>query len=251
MIIPTAEPFFIRRGPVGVLLVHGFTGTPKEMRWMGDYLADQGFSVLGLRLAGHATKPEDLNRVSWLDWLASVEDGYHLLKGVSDVIFIAGLSMGGILSLVFASRFPVAGLIAMSTPYELPRDPRLHFIHLLWRLVPTLPKGEPDWQDPKPMQDHIDYPHYPTKAIIEVNNLLEEMRSSLPNITTPSLLIHSKNDGSVPFVHMEKIYSQLGCNDKEMFTIENSGHVVIRDYDKGLVFETAKAFIDRICGNSV
>jgi carboxylesterase len=221
------------------------------MGWMGEYLAGEGYSVLGVRLAGHATQPEDLNRVSWLDWLGSVEDGYHLLKGVSDVIFVARLSMGCALSLIFASRFPVAGLIVMSIPYELPRDPRLRFLHLLWRLVQTLPKDQPDWQDPKPKQDHIDYPHYPTKAIIEVNNLMEEMRSSLPNISTPSLLIHSKTDGSVPFVHMEKIYSQLGCNDKEMFTIKNSGHVVIWDSEKGLVFKTAKAFIDRICGNSV
>ena len=121
-IIPSAEPFFFPGGSTGVLLVHGFTGAPKEMRWMGEYLAQKGFSVLGVRLAGHATQPEDILRVHWQDWLTSVEDGYHLLKGVASNIVIGGLSLGGVLSLIFASRFEVAGVIAMSTIFELPPD---------------------------------------------------------------------------------------------------------------------------------
>lgn len=249
MIIPTAEPFFMPGGPVGVLLVHGFTGTPKEMRWMGEYLARQGYSVLGVRLAGHATHPDDLIRTRWQDWLGSVEDGYHLLKCVSEEIVVAGLSMGGILSLLFAARYPVSGLIAMSTPYELPPDPRMRYLNLIWRFIPTVPKGEPDWQDPTPAQDHIDYPHYTTRAIIELNALTMEMRSSLSDISAPALLIHSKKDGSVPYEHMGKIYSRIKSQDKQMFTVENSGHVIIRDSEKERVFEAAKAFIHRISGN--
>ena len=80
-IIPGAEPFFFPGGSTGCLLVHGFTGTPKEMRAMGEYLHQRGFSVLGVRLTGHATRPEDLQRARWQDWLLSVEDGWQLLKG--------------------------------------------------------------------------------------------------------------------------------------------------------------------------
>ncbi len=69
-LIPTAEPFVFPGGPVGCLLVHGFTGTPKEMRWLGEYLAGQGHTVLGVRLAGHATQPEDMIRARWWDWAA-------------------------------------------------------------------------------------------------------------------------------------------------------------------------------------
>ncbi|MBI1854527.1 MAG: carboxylesterase, partial [Chloroflexi bacterium] len=64
-IIPTAEPFFLPGSKTGCLLIHGFTGAPKEMRWMGEYLADKGYSVLGVRLAGHATRPEDMIRSNW------------------------------------------------------------------------------------------------------------------------------------------------------------------------------------------
>lgn len=249
-IIPSAEPFFFPGGSTGVLLVHGFTGAPKEMRWMGEYLAQKGFSVLGVRLAGHATQPEDILRVHWQDWLTSVEDGYHLLKGVASNIVIGGLSLGGVLSLIFASRFEVAGVIAMSTIFELPPDSRLRFIRLLYRLQPQVPKGESDWKDPVPESDHVDYPYYPTKAIIQVQGILAELTRALPQISAPCLLMHSRQDGSVPPEHMEKIFSRLGSKDKEMLWIENSGHVIVRDLEKGKVFEAAEKFIRKVSETS-
>jgi len=250
MIIPTAEPFFFPGGPVGVLLVHGFTGAPKEMRWMGEYLAKNGYSVLGVRLAGHATQPEDMLRVQWRDWLASVEDGYYLLKGVANKIVIAGLSMGGVLTLQFAAQFEVSGLIAMSTPFEVPPDPRLPFLPLLWRIVPKIAKGEPDWRDPTLAQDHVDYPYYTTKAVIEVNKLISAMQASLPAVKAPALLMHSLGDGSIPFDHMEKIFNRLGSQNKEMITIKNSGHVIVRDIERETVFRIAAEFIQKICGST-
>ena len=94
LILPTAEPFFLPGDDTGCLLVHGFTGTPKEMRWLGEYLNAAGRSVLGVRLAGHATSLDDMARTRWQDWLASVEDGIGLLSGVTKRIFVLGLSMG-------------------------------------------------------------------------------------------------------------------------------------------------------------
>lgn len=249
MIIPSAEPFFYPGGTVGVLLVHGFTGTPKEMRAMGAYLSTQGYSVLAPRLAGHATLPEDMVRLHWQDWLSSLEDGYQLLKGVSKHIVVAGLSMGGVLTLLFAARFEISACIAMSTPYELPRDPRLPLLNLLWRWVPRIPKDEPDWQDPAPAEDHVDYPFYPTKSILELNKLLSTMQAALPHVQVPTLLMHSKLDGAVPYESMEKIYTRLGSQHKEKLTIENSGHVLTRDLGKRRVFESADSFIRNICGS--
>jgi carboxylesterase len=249
-IIPTAEPFCIPGGTTGCLLVHGFTGAPKEMRWMGDYLAKQGYSVLAPRLAGHATQIEDMNRVLWQDWLVSIEDGWNLLQGMTERIFIAGLSLGGVLSLLFASRFPVTGVIAMSTPYELPHDPRLHFLKWMHRFIPTVEKDPADWHDPEPAKDHIDYPVYPTRAIIELKAVVNEMQAALPNITAPTLLIHSQNDKGVPPTNMEKIYAALGTNAKERVWIEDSGHVIIRDREREIVFQAVNRFIHKVCKGS-
>jgi len=249
MIIPSAEPFFFPGGSTGVLLVHGFTGTPKEMGWMGEYLHKRGYSVLGVRLAGHATQIEDLPHLKWPDWLNSVEDGYHILKGMSDKIVIAGLSMGGILSLLFASHFEVSGVIAMSTLYALPPDPRMRILRWLWRIYPYVPKGEPDWQDPDPAQAQIAYPKYPTPTILELAALVDQMQTALPKIRVPALLMHSRQDESAAPENMEMIYQYLGSQDKTMLWLENSGHVVVRDAEKERVFLAADEFIRRVCLN--
>jgi carboxylesterase len=246
MIIPTAEPFFFPGGSTGCLLIHGFTGAPKEMREMGEYLHQCGYSILGVRLAGHATRPEDLQRARWQDWLLSVEDGWQILRGVSDRIFVCGLSMGGILSLSFAAQFPVAGVVAMSTPYELPPDPRLRFIRFLQYLQPKVSKGEADWQDPASATDHIDYPYYPTRAIIETQQLMAFLHSVLPRVTAPVLLMHSRVDGVVSPENMRKIYAALGSPQKEMLWIENSGHAITCDQQQDQVFAAARDFIQRL-----
>ncbi len=249
-ILPTAEPFYFPGGPTACLLVHGFTGTPKEMRWMGEYLARRGYTVLGVRLAGHATQPADIVRTRWPDWLASVEDGYHLLRGSSEHVFVCGLSMGGIISLLFASHFPVAGAIALSTPYALPDDWRLRFIKLLYWLVPHVPKGPPDWRNPEAVRDHIDYPDYPTRAILELKDLLVQMQRALPSVSTPVLLVQSRQDGSVAPESMQRIYDCLGTSDKQMLWVENSGHVITREPDRQQVFEAVEAFIQRVTQTS-
>jgi carboxylesterase len=135
-IIPGAEPFLFSGGRTGCLLLHGFTGTPREMRLLGDHLARAGHTVLGIRLAGHATCKEDLVRMRWQDWLADIEDGCAFLKERCDRIILMGLSMGGILALVYAARQPVGGLVIMATPHHLPNDVRVPFLKSLSLFIP-------------------------------------------------------------------------------------------------------------------
>jgi len=246
MIIPTAEPFFFPGNRIGCLLIHGYTGAPKEMRWMGEYLGNLGYTVLGVRLAGHATQPEDMSRMRWQDWVTSVEDGYYMLKGWVDQVFVVGLSMGGILSLLFASQHPVSGVVAMSTPYALPNDPRLPFIRIISVFIPNVKQGPSDWQNPEAAKDHVCYPYFPTRAVIQLRDLLSEMRSALPMVRVPVLLIHSKQDTGVVPHNAEQILAALGSQDKQLFWVENSGHVIPREPDRYLAFKTTNEFIQRV-----
>ncbi len=247
-VIPTAEPFFYPGDRTGCLLIHGFTGTPKEMHWLGEYLADQGHTVLGVRLAGHATQPADMLRVRWEDWVISVEDGWHMLSNCTDRVVVMGLSMGGVLALLFASHYPTAGVVAMSTPHHLPPDPRMSYIKILSYLQPSVAKGSPDWRDPAVVQQHVDYPDYPTRAIAELRDLLVEMRSSLPEVKAPVLLIYSTGDLTIrpEDRHTEQIYASLGSQDKQVLWVENSGHVVTEDAEREKVFQSITRFITHL-----
>ncbi|MBT3713938.1 MAG: alpha/beta fold hydrolase [Anaerolineae bacterium] len=249
MITPTTEPFFFPGNKIGCLLTHGFTGAPKEMRWMGEYLAEQGFSVLGVRLAGHATNPDEMIRTRYIDWIHSVEDGYHLLKGVADRVVLVGLSMGGALSLLMASKLDVAGVFAMSTPYRL-TDPRIKFAKIFSPFVKYMPKSgnEPGsgWLDKESWEDHISYPKNPVRSAVEIAALLDEMRATLPKVKVPTLLVHSRNDSYVPPSSMENIYSALGTSDKEMMWVTESGHVIPREPAKAEVFPKAAEFVRRV-----
>jgi carboxylesterase len=248
ILIPTAEPFFFPGGPVGCLLIHGFTGAPKEMRWLGEYLALQGHTVLGIRLSAHATQPEDMIRARWQDWVASVEDGWHMLSHCTERVFVIGLSMGGILALLSASYQPVAGVVAMSTPHHLPKDPRLPFIKLISHFQRFLAKGPPNWYDLEAYREHISYPVDPTRAYAEVRDLLAEMRARLPRVSAPTLLIYSRNDPTVKADdgHMEQIYNSLGSRNKHSLWVENSGHVITRDAARQTVFQAVADFVSQI-----
>lgn len=246
MIIPTAEPFYFPGGRTGCLLVHGFTGAPKEMRSLGEFLHKQGHSVLGVRLAGHATDIEDMLRTKYRDWLASVEDGWHLLKPNTDRIFVMGLSMGGVLALATAARLPVAGVIAMSAPYHFPRAWAERFpwiIPMLSPFVRTMAKGEGKWFTPSIAEDHVDYPRHPVRPSYELFKLIVEMRTLLPQISAPALVIQSKDDKDVLPFNAEEIYQNIGSQQKELLWVDQANHVITRDGDTSRVFKPIAKFI--------
>ena len=245
MIIKNAEPFYFPGNSTGCLLIHGFTGTPAEMRPLGDFLAEKGYSVLGIRLSGHGTKMADMQRSHWQDWSGSVLDGWHLLQSSTDKIILMGLSMGGVLALYHASFLPVQGVVSLSTPYQLGSDLKLALLPFITGIYPLMKKVESDWHNPDAAKDHISYEKFPTRAIVQMTHLIQTMRDSLPKVTAPALLMHAKGDLLVEPENMRRIYQELGTakENKEMVWLENSGHVVTRDSDKKIVFNQVQNFV--------
>jgi carboxylesterase len=252
-IIPTTEPFFLL-GDVSkpaCLLIHGFTGTPKEMRGMGEYLHRQGYTCLGIRLAGHATQPEDMIRSRWTDWTASVEDGYNILCGLTDDIFLIGLSMGGILSLLMSTRLKVKGVVAMSTPSRLPSDYPVWFMKLVSLVIRYRPKtSEPPgsgWFDQAAYKDNITYEKNPVRSAAELKSLILEMHTALPKVNVPVMLMHSRDERYILPDNLETIYERLtNASDKTKLYITGSGHNLPRDASREQVFQSAVAFIQRV-----
>ncbi|MCC6300199.1 MAG: alpha/beta fold hydrolase [Anaerolineales bacterium] len=255
-IIETAEPFFFLGDPAkpACLLIHGFTGAPKEMRWLGEYLHQQGYTCLGIRLTGHATKPEDMIRSRYTDWMASVEDGYHLLRGVSDRIFLVGLSMGGALALLMSTRLKVEGVAALSTPYRLPRDYPIWLLDLVSLFQKYVAKGSgtpgSGWFDQAAYREQVSYPKNPVRSSAELKKLILEMRAALPKVNVPVLLMHSRDDKYVLPESMDKIHAALvNAQGATKLSIGGSGHVVTRDAARHQVFESVLEFVQRVGGD--
>lgn len=218
---------------------------------MGEYLNGQGYTCLGVRLAGHATRPKDMVRSRWMDWTASVEDGYNLLRGAVDRIYLVGLSMGGALSLLMSTKLDVKGVVTISTPYELPDEHPAWQIKLYSYFRAYMPKTREapgaGWFDKEAFKEHISYPLNPIRSAAELKALLGKMQAALPKVTVPVYMIHSRDDTYVVPENMERIYAGLvNASDRTKVYITGSGHVVTRDAARDQVFELARDFIRRI-----
>jgi carboxylesterase len=251
------EPFFFPgNSTVGSLLIHGWTSAPQEMYDLGIHLNHQGHSVLGLRLPGHATRPADLNRMRWQDWVAAVQDGYSMLRNSCEQVFVMGLSLGGALALILGASHPVAGVVAMATPYEVPPQPGLRWLrHLITPLRPisTLLRYFPkpsvnDYKDQQAYQDHLSYSVFPIRSVPEVGKLLELLRQQLPLIHSPALILHAVEDRGVSPDNARSIYTELGSADKELIWIEGSGHVLTVEPARRRVYELAASFVNQVAG---
>ena len=257
MLIPGAEPFLFPGGSTGCLLVHGFTATPNVMRWLGEHLAREGHTVMGIRLPGHATTPFDMVQTRWQDWAAAMYDAWHMMQNMTRRVFLLGHSTGGALSLLLAANRPVAGVVGMSTLTRIPPDPRmrplrylplavrLYLLRAYSRVRPLVAKGPPDWVDQQALQSYITYPDTPLRAVSELRTLLLRVRASLDQVRAPVLLIHSKNDSYIPYQDSEYIYNSLGSREKDLLLVENSGHILPMDGERERVFEAASRFIQQ------
>ncbi len=250
LIMKGGQPFFLHGGKTGCLLLHGFTGTPNEMHWMGEYLNGRGFTVLAPRLFAHGTQLADMYRARWQDWVASAEDGYFLIEDVCEKVVVAGLSLGGSLSLYLGTELPVWGVIAMAAPYEI-HDPTVRRLRPVLPLLSTIyksrtKKGPSGIFDPMADKLHVDYAGYPVRGGYELQEFLAEMRGNLRRLQKPLLLINSKFDDTVTPEDARAICDAVPSTDKQILMLEKGGHNIPRDLARQTAFKAAGDFIQRV-----
>jgi carboxylesterase len=242
MVMTMKSGFETRRGDIGVLLLHGLSGTSAEVEPLGQYLAERGYSTLGPLMKGHGTSPQDLAQTTWQDWAEGALEAYEVLQRTCSKVFVGGLSMGADQALHLAAHHPVAGVISMAAPVRIP-DIRFmgiaFFRFLQWR-TSTLNGGLLDLEAPKPSV----YPFVATKSLYELKKLMDRVRSELPRVTAPTLVIHGRKDSKVPAANAETIVRALGSVRKHLVYLDRSDHVVTMDFDKDIVFETVLRFIE-------
>ncbi len=237
------NPFFFEGGPTGCLLIHGFSGSPPEMRLMGEYLAGKGLTVRGVRLAGHGTTPEDMARTGWRDWVASAEEGLRELESLCEQVFVAGLSMGGLITLHLAAHHPLAGIVAMAAPAYI-TDWRFRFLPLAQYFIRWVtPDIESDLTDSEAEKRLSSYRVLPVRCIVSLGQLMRLARRELPQVKAPALIMQGEKDHHVPVDSARVIFEELGTAEKEIVWWPNSGHCITVDSEREAVWARAHEFI--------
>ncbi len=248
---PLAEPFLSDgdgtspRGRVGVLLSHGFTGSPASMRAWGEHLAAQGYAVSVPRLPGHGTTWQDMNTTTWADWSREVARAFDELAARVDRVFVCGLSMGGGLALRLAADRPdeVAGLVLVNPAVGTVRKD-VKLLPVLKHVIGSFPGIANDIK--KPGVEEHGYTRTPLRAADSMFRGYKLLRGDLGRITCPVLLFRSAVDHVVDPSSARIILAGLGSDDKREEILADSYHVATLDNDAEQIFEGSAAFIERV-----
>lgn len=237
---------------VGVLLCHGFTGSPSSMQPWADRLTEAGFDTRLPLLPGHGTSWQQMNSTGFDDWLAAVTASLAELTEGCELVFVAGLSMGGTLALRLGELYPerIAGLMlvnpsVMTTRLDAKFAPVLRRLApLVRRVMPSLPGIVDDIRKPGVAEDGYD--RIPTLAALSLQQAWPVVRRDLPKVSSPVLLLHSTVDHVVEPENSAIVLAEISSTDKREVMLENSFHVATLDNDAELIFDESIAFIHRV-----
>jgi carboxylesterase len=230
---------------VGVLLCHGFTGSPQSLRPWAHHLADAGHTVSLPLLPGHGTRWQDLEVTGWQDWYATVDRELRVLRESCEQVFVGGLSMGGALALRLAARHgdAVSGVVVVNPACTFPRLAG-YALPAARHLVRST-KGIAD-DIAKPGTHELGYDRVPLRAAHSLRDFFRAVRGELPQVTQPLLLLHSRTDHVVPPADSALILSKVSSEDVTETLLERSYHVATLDHDAERVFADSEGFISRI-----
>ena len=243
-----ARGFAIDGGPAGCLLLHGFTGTPSEMRPLGERLAARGYTVCAPLLPGHGTRVDELARTTWEEWFSAALESWNELGKRASERVVAGLSMGALLALHLAHERPgeVRAVAALAPALELASQKSAEIA--LWvRWMPPLPRrlaivpkrGSklPGFGRLTPAYDEI-----PLRALASMIRLQRRVRAELPSIRTPALILQGGRDDTVSPGAAATIEAALGSPIKALMRFAQSGHILTEDIEAAQVLEAIEQF---------
>jgi carboxylesterase len=251
--VDTNEFFFPGAG-VSALLIHGLTGTPYEMRYLGEQLAARGVRVRGVKLAGHAGTPEELGEASYDHWYESVVNGFEELRQHDGPVVVVGLSMGAVLAarLTADQGEAIAGVTLLAPAFFLPRSTTAALKGLravLGSFVDLIYLYNPSYSGIHDMAARSVHPTLRLMALsapLKLLDLSTLVRPMLPRITQPALVIHARRDQTCPMRrNVDYVMKHLGSVEKRAVHLEESYHVITVDTEKERVVDEVAGFVER------
>jgi len=244
-VMPGAEPFHHDGGRVGVLLCHGFTGTPQSLRPWAEHLAAAGLTVALPRLPGHGTTPAEANLTHWEDWYAELDRHLGRLLERCDEVFVMGLSMGGTLAIRLAEEHgdDIAGLVLVN-PSLLTKRPDRFLLPVLRWVLPTYKGIASDIK--KPGVTELAYDQVPLKAAYQLSRLWVTTRADLDKVTQPILVFRSPEDHVVEPDSCAVLQEKVSSTDLREVLLPDSYHVATLDNDAETIFTGSLDFVRRL-----
>ena len=239
--IPESESLRLFAGKTGVLMLHGFTGSPASIKPWALALHERGLSVSVPRLPGHGTHWSDLNKVSWQDWYETIEKEFLELKKKCDQVFVAGFSVGGALALRLSQirGSEISGTILLNASIYDERA-RFRFVGALSTFLPSIAGGDGDVA--KPGNPKHGYDRIPLKGLNQVRKLWEVVERDLYLVDLPLMVAYSLNDHVVHPVCSETIIDNVYSADIREVVFEKSFHNVALDHDADLLNDETMDF---------
>ncbi len=243
------KPFyFFGTNNRAILLIHGWTSTPYEVRRLGKYLNENGYTISAPMLRGHGSVPADLENVYFSDWLLDLEKEYKELKKTHSQVYIAGTSVGANLAMILAKKEKsISGLVLMATPYQI----KFEILTVNFaRVLSFFKKNNKKFYPPtfglsSTITRLISYQTYPIKSALETFEMIKEARKDLEKITQPCFVIQSKSDHVVAKKSLERIFEKVGSNIKQKKYIKRAYHTFISDIKNEHIFEDILDFLNK------
>ena len=224
-----AEPFLLPGGAHGVLLIHGFTGLPAELRLLGEYLNARGFTVLAIRLAGHGTTVEDLSRMEHEDWMDSVRDGSAILSGVCEQVSVVGHSMGAVFAMLLSVETDVAHVVSLGAPIMIAPEQGIEHLPTREACVDRyVPKARRRLQN-VPCGANNTYRRMPLVSIHEMMDVIAILCGQIAKVTAPILIVHGERDHTADPKSADYLYENVRSPRCEKYILPDAGHLLPLD----------------------
>jgi len=236
-----SEPFSFEQGPTACLLLHGFSGSPAEIRPLGEYLAARGVTVRAPLLPGHGTDPEDLRQTRWPQWVRVAEAELHELQRRHERVHVVGFSMGALVALYLAAHRQVATVTTLACPIRL-ADWRQLLVPLAKYFVPYYPARI---SNPEIAAQLDSYDRFPVATIHSLLRLARQVRKDLPRVSAPLLAVQGERDRWIAEESAEYILSHAGSPRKERLMLPGRNHMITLEHGREEVFGAVHDWITR------
>ena len=241
---PRCAPFFHNGSRESILLLHGYTGTPYDMRYLAERLSQQDYAVFVPRLPGHGTNRRDFLQSKDDDWLREAIDGYLTLQAMGKPVHVCGLSMGGVLALLLAERFPIRK-VCLCAPAIVVKNPMMKWTPFLKHVVKTTKRPRVEYDEAFLNTLHCEYwSDHLIEKLADLSRLQKRCLKALENVTSDCLVLLARKDTVVPTGVADLLRNRTRANSFRTEILEESGHVILNDSEKEKAADTIIRWLD-------